>query len=171
MLLFVEFLKSLLYCSVFLENFDHFYKDFFLKITIGNFGLKIWKILGNFCLGLGPDLGLKFGPSPNRKFSIIRPQKNTDVQWSAKILTSAARCRAQHVMLKFTVMQEKYHIGYKLYLIQATVLKLIKQPAMMKSLLGVVLLEMDEFPIVLAMLIISFERYTLNKKRTLNHHP
>lgn len=46
-------------------------------------------------------------------------------------------------------------------------LKLIKQPAMMKSLLGVVLLEMDEFPIVLAMLIISFERYTLNRKRTL----
>ena len=44
-------------------------------------------------------------------------------------------------------------------------LKLIKQPAMMKSLLGVVLLEMDEFPIVLAMLIISFERYTLNKKK------
>lgn len=104
MLLFVEFLKSLLYCSVFLENFDHFYM-FFLKITIGNFGLKIWKILGNFCLGLGPDLGLKFGLSPNRKFSIIRPQKNTDVQWSAKILTSASRCRAQHVMLKFTVIQ------------------------------------------------------------------
>lgn len=129
--------------------------------------LKIWKILGNFCLGLGPDLGLKFGPSPKQKSSNIRPPKNTDVQWSAKILTSAARCRAQHVTLKFTVIQEKYHIGNKLYLIQATVLKLIKQPAMMKSLLGVVLLEMDEFPIVLAMLIISFERYTLNKKRTL----
>lgn len=122
-------------------------------------------------MGLGPDFGLKFVSSPNRKSSNIRPPKNTDVQWSAKILTSAARCRAQHVMLKFTVIQEKYHIGNKLYLIQATVLKLIKQPAMMKSLLGVVLLEMDEFPIVLAMLIISFERYTLNKKRTLNHYP
>lgn len=30
----------------------------------------------------------------------------------------------------------------------------------MKSLLGVVLLEMEEFPIVLAMLMISVERYT-----------
>lgn len=60
-------------------------------------------------MGLGPDLGLKFGPSPNRKSSNIRPPKNTDVQWSAKILTSAARCRAQHVTLKFTVIQEKYH--------------------------------------------------------------
>lgn len=42
-------------------------------------------------------------------------------------------------------------------LMQATVLKLIKQPAMMKSLLGVVLFEMVEFPIVLAMLIVSVE--------------
>lgn len=63
-----------------------------------------------------------------------------------------------------------YKIGNKLHLIQATVLKLIKQPAMMKSLLGVVLLEMEEFPIVLAMLMISVERYTLNKKRYLNNH-
>lgn len=63
-----------------------------------------------------------------------------------------------------------YKIGNKLHLIQATALKLIKQPAMMKSLLGVVLLEMEEFPIVLAMLMISVERYTLNKKRYLNNH-
>lgn len=80
---------------------------------------------------------------------------------------SVARCRAQHVLLKFTII---YKIGNKLHLIQATVLKLIKQPAMMKSLLGVVLLEMEEFPIVLAMLMISVERYTLNKKRYLNNN-
>lgn len=48
--------KYLLFCSVYLENFDYLYKDFFFKITTGNFGSKIGKILGNFRMGLGPKI-------------------------------------------------------------------------------------------------------------------
>lgn len=56
---------------------------------------------------------------------------------------------------------------------QATVLKLIKQPAMMMSLLGVVLFDIDEFPTDPIMLINSnyVENCQCRKKMSRNHSP